>query len=67
LSSGPSFVSIEITERRIVTSVRSKDGNASTSHFPMASIYCSISKTNTENSMSASVIREQLRSKYGIQ
>ena len=67
LNSGFTFIFITIAERSMVTSVSASNGNAFTSNYPMASIYCSITDTKTGNSIEDTALNFQLKSKYKIQ
>lgn len=60
------FMSIEIVERKIITSVNASNGNASTSTYPIASIYCDISNIKNNKNIEAEMSNQQLKSKLKL-
>jgi len=66
LNSRFAFVSIDIAERKLMTSVSSSEGKTSTSNYPIASIYCSTSSTKANGYIEARTLNADLKSKYEI-
>lgn len=66
LSSNNQYMSIDIAERRLVTSISSSKGITSTTDYPIVSMYCKTSSKKLPVYIDASILKKQLREKYGV-